>query len=270
MRLLLLVAGLALATAACGLIDSVSGPKSLTIQKFEASPEDVSSGGSVTLTWDVEGSEAVAINNGIGVVPARGSRRFSAYYTSTYTLTARAGTSTATASVLVSVRGSSPGPFNPFPSPSPEPSPTPSPTPSPEPSPTPAPSPEPTPGPAGACGVIAPPSTKGCEIGWEKPVELPEGQCIDLNTMTVDQACPVANGASLSVGFAITAKTALGSLKWRLAKNESDTVTPNEGFVDVNGKTSVLVSDTVALDWVVFEVVDDANKVRLRFRLTHR
>jgi hypothetical protein len=88
--------------------------------------------------------------------------------------------------------------------------------------------------------------------------------------MTVDQACPISNGTSLSVGFAITAKTALGSLRWRLGKNEIDSVTPNEGFVDVNGRTSVVVSDTVALEWVVFEVVDEDNKIRLRFRLTHR
>lgn len=274
MRLPLLVVGLSVAFAGCGLIDSVSGPKSLSIQKFEADPQDVASGGSVTLTWDVEGSEAVAINNGVGVVPPRGSRKFPAYYTSTYTLTARAGTSTATASVQVNVRGTGGDPFSPLPSPTPtpapEPTPTPSPSPTPDPTPTPTPSPDPTPGPAGACGVTAPPSTKGCEVSWEKPVELPAGQCIDVNTVTVDEACPVANGASLSVGFAITAKTALESLRWRLDKNAADSAAPDEGPVDVNGKTSVLVSDTVGLEWVVFEVVDQDNKVRLRFRLTHR
>ncbi|HET7290929.1 MAG TPA: hypothetical protein VFM88_00760 [Vicinamibacteria bacterium] len=274
MRLPLLVAGLSVAFAGCGLIDSVSGPKSLAIQKFEASPEDVASGASVTLEWDVEGSEAVAINNGIGVVPPRGTRKFSAYYTATYTLTARAGTSSATASVQVNVRGTGTDPLDPYPSPtpgpSPSPSPTPTPSPTPEPSPTPTPEPTPTPGPAGACGVPAAGATKGCAVSWEFPAELENGQCIELNTVTVDQGCPVTNGTSLSVGFAITAKTALESLKWRLQKNEADTVSPDEGPVDVNGKTSVLVTDTVAGEWVVFEVVDQDNKVRLRFRLTHR
>ena len=32
----------------------------------------------------------------------------------------------------------------------------------------------------------------------------------------------------------------------------------------------VLVTDQVGFEWVVFEVVDQENKVRLRFRLTHR
>jgi hypothetical protein len=118
--------------------------------------------------------------------------------------------------------------------------------------------------------VRPPATTKGCEIGWEKPVELPDGQCIDVNTVTVDQACPVSDGTSLSVGFAVTTKTALESLRWRLQKNQGDTVTPDEGPVDVNGKTSVLVTDQVGFEWVVFEVVDQENKVRLRFRLTHR
>jgi hypothetical protein len=111
---------------------------------------------------------------------------------------------------------------------------------------------------------------KGCDVDFEYPAELPNGQCIELNTVTVDQACPVSNGASLSVGFALTAKTALQSLKWRVGPNEKDTVTPSQGAVDVNGKTSVLVSDTVGLDWVVFEVVDQDGRVRLRFRLKHR
>jgi hypothetical protein len=109
MRLPLLVAGLFLTTAGCGLIDSVNGPKSLSIQKFEAAPDEVASGGSVTLSWDVEGAEELAIDHGIGPVPSRGSRTFSAYSTATYTLTARAGTSTATSSIQVSIRASGSG-----------------------------------------------------------------------------------------------------------------------------------------------------------------
>jgi len=273
MRLPVLV-GAAVVFAGCGVIDSVSGPKALSIQKFQASPEEVTSGSSVTLSWEVEGAEQVAIQ-GIGNVPPRSSRTFPAYASTTYTLTARAGTSSATSSVAVTVRGggSLPDPFptpSPSPSASPTPGPTPTPSPSPEPTPTPQPDPTPTPGPAGACGVQAPGSVKGCDVDFEYPAELPDGQCIELNTVTVDQACPVNNGASLSVGFALTAKTALQSLKWRVGPNEKDTVTPSQGAVDVNGKTSVLVSDTVGLDWVVFEVVDQDGKVRLRFRLKHR
>lgn len=258
MRLPLLVAGLSVAFAGCGLIDSVSGPKSLSIQKFEAAPEDVASGASVTLTWDVDGSEAVAINNGIGAVPRRGSRTFPAYYTSTYTISARAGTSTATATVQVNVRGSGTDPFAPFPSP----------TPSPEPFPTP--SPEPTPPADADCGAPAEGNTEGCLVTRGYPVELPDGQCIELNVMTVDEACPVNYGTTLAVAFRITAKTALESLTWRVREGEADTLTPTQGPIDVNGTTDVQVKDVTGGDSVVLEVVDEKDQARLSFRLTHR
>lgn len=276
MRLPILL-GLAVALAGCGLIDSVSGPRALSIQKFDASPDEVASGSSVTLSWEVEGAEQVAIQ-GLGNVPPRGTRTFPAYASATYTLTARAGTSSATSSVAVTVRGGG-DPFgDPFPTPTPTPSPSasptpgpsPTPSPSPQPSPTPSPDPTPTPGPAGSCGVPAATVVKHCSVGWEYPLALPEGQCIELNSVTVDSDCPVVGGTQRSVGFSITAKTSLESLRWRSQASNADTVSPAGGDLDVNGRTNVLVSDTVASDALYIEVVDQNNKVRLRFRLKHK
>jgi hypothetical protein len=45
-----------------GLIDSSAAP-TLSIQKFDASPGEVNSGSSVTLSWEVEGAEQVAIQD---------------------------------------------------------------------------------------------------------------------------------------------------------------------------------------------------------------
>ncbi len=265
---LMLIPALCLAFVGCGIIDSVSGPKSLSIKKFEASPDEVSPGSSVTLSWDVEGAEQVAIQ-GIGSVPSQGSRTFPTYATATYTLTARAGTSSATSSVIVSVRGSGSDPFaNPVPNPSPSASPSPAPTPEPTPSPNPNPTPEP--GPAGSCGAESATSVKGCTVTWEFPKPLPEGQCIALNAVTLDLPCPVVGGTQRSIGFAITAKTALNSLSWRSAPSNSDTVSPLQGSLDVNGKTNVLVSDKVGGEAVIFEVVDDNGGTRLRFRIKHK
>src|SRR5262245_16121370 len=272
MRLPLLAAGLSVALAGCGLIDSVSGPRPLSIQKFEVSPDEVASGGQATLAWEVDGAEAVAINNGIGVVPPKGSRSFPAYYTASYTLTARAGTSTATSTVQLSVHGTGDPLGGPFPSPSPSPTPGPGPTPTPEPTPTPGPEPTPTPTPVPSvsCGTRASVETNGCAVSWEYPVAFPDGRCIELNALTVDRGCPVVNGTSLSVGFTVTAKTNLDSLTWRLQRGEPDKISPKEGSIDVDGETSVEVADTVMGQWVVFEVFDQNNQVRLRVRLTHR
>jgi hypothetical protein len=259
------VLSLSLSLAGCGLIDSVSGPKDLSIQKFQASPEEVASGSSVTLSWEVEGADDVAIQ-GIGNVPPRGSRSFPAYASATYTLTARAGTSTATSSVTVTVRGSG-GLPDPLPTPTPAPSPTPSPTPQPSPTPSPEPDPTPTPAPDGLCGTPAPTQVQGCSVGWEFPAALPEGQCIELNDVTVDKPCPVVGGFSRKVGFTITAKSTLEQLRWRSQASNKDEVTPQSGEVDGYGTTRVQLDDLVKSDALYIEVVGGGDKVRLRFRL---
>lgn len=258
---------LAVTLAGCGLIDSVSGPKDLSIQKFEASPQEVSAGASVTLRWEVEGAEQVAIQ-GIGNVPTRGTRSFPAYASSTYTLTARAGTSSATSSVQVTVRGSGGFPL-PEPSPTPTPSPSASPTPRPSPTPSPDPSPSPTPGPA-SCGEPADTVVQGCSVAWEFPKPLPDDMCIQLNEVTVDKPCPVVGGFERKVGFTITTRSTLGQLQWRSQASNKDDVSPTSGSLDGNGTTQVQIKDVVKSDALYIEVVGGGDKVRLRFRLKHK
>jgi hypothetical protein len=115
------VAGLLLLTCTpgCGLVQGPLGEGApLAIQRFIAVPAEVAPGSPTLLSWDVEGAESVEVDNGIGLVPANGSRTVRPMVTTTYRLVAVAGTSLATASIRVVV------------APSPSPSPTPSPPPS--------------------------------------------------------------------------------------------------------------------------------------------
>jgi hypothetical protein len=77
------------------------------ILRFEATPTNIISGESSTLSWTTQGSERVDIS-GVGTnLPANGSRVVSPTQTTTYTLTATAGTGTnartVTAPVVVTV-----------------------------------------------------------------------------------------------------------------------------------------------------------------------
>jgi hypothetical protein len=126
----------ALMGVGCDALDFLRQPGGLAIQRFAASPADITAGGSTALSWDVEGAESVQIA-GIGTVPSKGSRQVSPAWSTTYVLTARAGTSSATATLQVVVQ----------PGPSPSPSPSGSPSPSPIPSVTPYPYIEPQPEP---------------------------------------------------------------------------------------------------------------------------
>lgn len=157
----------------CDALDFLSQPGGLAIQRFAASPAEITAGGSTVLSWDVEGAESVQIA-GIGTVPSKGSRQVSPAWSTTYVLTARAGTSSATATLQVVVQpGPSPSPSpsgSPSPSPSPSITPTPTPSPSPSPSSSPAPSPSPSATPvAASCGQ--PVAAAGnCAVTIVKPV----------------------------------------------------------------------------------------------------
>jgi hypothetical protein len=107
------------AVAGCRFIDpSAETDKPLAIQRFIAVPAEVEPGTPTTLSWAVEGAESVELDNGIGLVPASGSRTVKPNASTTYLLVAVAGTSLATASIRVEVGTSSPTP-SPGPSPSP-------------------------------------------------------------------------------------------------------------------------------------------------------
>jgi hypothetical protein len=83
---------------------------------FSVSPSTVILGQTATLYWNVNGTNNVYIDNGIGSVPPVGSQTVSPGYSTTYTLTASnaAGTVTRTAYVDIWYPSPYPGPFPPF------------------------------------------------------------------------------------------------------------------------------------------------------------
>jgi hypothetical protein len=98
------------ALAGCRFVDPSQTDKPLAIQRFIAVPSEVPAGAPTTLSWSVEGAESVELDNGIGLVPATGSRTVRPAVTTNYLLVAVAGSSLATASIQVEVAGSGPSP----------------------------------------------------------------------------------------------------------------------------------------------------------------
>jgi hypothetical protein len=261
----------ALASLGCGLLDQLTDSEDgqLTIQRFSASPVTIAPGSPTTLTWEVEGSDSVSIDNGIGAVPAKGSRQVQPGATTTYNMTAQSGSSQATASVQVQVQGS------PTPSPSPSPTATPSATPSATPTPTVTPVPQdgtptPTPTPTAvppACG--APSGNAGnCAVVIAKPNPIEGGGCVEVNVVTVSQSCPVALSLPILLRFDVTALTPRPTLTWRRAPGNNDILQPGEGVLDGSGSTTVLVTDVVLDDAAEIEILD-AGTVVLTLAVGH-
>ena len=271
-RALVLAGLVALATVRCGVIRQFTQPSSLSIQKFVATPADVSSGGTATLSWDVQGAETIEIDNGIGTVQAKDTREVQPAWTTSFNMVARAGSSQATATVQVRVvpgTNASPSPSpspSPSASPSPSPSPTASPSPSPSPSPTPTPVPSPTPTPV-TCGAPVPQLTGQCSLTVTRPTAMSGNECLELNAVTAAQPCPVGFATARSLRFDLTAHTSR-ALRWRRSVTSSDVLDPSEGAVSSQGATSALLTDLVLDSTVTIEVVD-GNNVLLAFTLRH-
>ena len=94
---------LAVLSTNCGLIDNITGPDGLAIKKFAVAPKEVTPGSAATLSWEVAGAESIQVDNGIGVVTAKGSLEIKADQTTTYQIVARSGSSSATASIQLLV-----------------------------------------------------------------------------------------------------------------------------------------------------------------------
>ncbi len=100
--------GIPIALGTCS--PATTSPPSLptsvpVINSFTANPTSINEGDSCTLAWDVTGAAAVAIDNGIGAVPASGDIETRPSTTTTYTLIA-ATTGRVTKSVTVTVTAS--------------------------------------------------------------------------------------------------------------------------------------------------------------------
>ena len=82
------------------------------ILSFTANPSSIQPGQSVTLEWAVVNADRITLDQGLGIVAARGSRTVKPSATTTYTLTALgyAGAGTDTQMVMVTVAGTAAAP----------------------------------------------------------------------------------------------------------------------------------------------------------------
>jgi len=85
-------------------------PEPPTILLFSATPSEIDSGASSTLTWSVPDAASVSIDQGIGSVPATGSKELSPTRTTAYTLTATNAGGTVTKSVVLYITEPPPTP----------------------------------------------------------------------------------------------------------------------------------------------------------------
>ena len=85
-------------------------PKPAVINSFTAEPSTIVRGDSSTLRWSVSDAMGVTIDNGIGAVPASGSRTVSPGETTTYRLTANGKGGDAVSAVSVNVTNPPPPP----------------------------------------------------------------------------------------------------------------------------------------------------------------
>ncbi len=87
-------------------------PAKANVADFAAEPATIERGQSANLRWAVTGSNDVVIDNGIGTVPANGSRTVKPNETTTYTLTANGpgGAVTKTARIVVTAPAPPPPP----------------------------------------------------------------------------------------------------------------------------------------------------------------
>ncbi len=83
------------------------------VASFTASPGTTFPGQGSTLQWTVSGATSVSIDNGIGDVPANGSRVVNPYTTTVYTLTANSDCCSVSKSATVTVGRAYPTPFPP-------------------------------------------------------------------------------------------------------------------------------------------------------------
>jgi hypothetical protein len=78
---------------------------------LSASATDIAAGGSVTLTWNTGNADSVAIDPGVGAVPASGTQTVSPTSTTTYTITAKNSQgAAATKTVTITVTAPPPPP----------------------------------------------------------------------------------------------------------------------------------------------------------------
>jgi hypothetical protein len=254
---------LAVGVAGCGFINDIDSPAGLAIRKFALSPKEVKPGTASTLSWEVDGADEIRIDNGIGVVKAKGSLEVKVDRTTTYNITAKAAGSTATAAVQLVV--GSPSSVAPSPSPSATPTPAPTPTPTPTPTPSPSPTPRPSPGGSSACGASVE-SVQGCSLTIQRLQSLPANECIEITRLALSQGCPLGVGGTRAVSFDVMAETQLRDLRWRKLTSSRDSLEPADGRLIRHGATTSIATQTVQESALTIEIISEGTPI-LTFRL---
>lgn len=253
---------LALASLGCGVYDQLTNSQSgkLTIQHFSASPVTVQPGASTTLEWEVDGADAVTIDNGIGAVQPKGSRQVVPGSTTTYSMTAQSGATSVIASTQVVVQGSPSATPTPAGTATPQATATPTPPTSPTATPTPTATPgsgQPTATPTAAATAVptatpvplacgAPAGNAGtCAVSIVKPNPVSGGGCVEVNQVTTDHSCPVGQSIPMLLQLNVTAHSSQATLGWRSAASNDDVLDPSQGSLIGNGSSTVILTDVV-------------------------
>jgi hypothetical protein len=117
------------------------------------------------------------------------------------------------------------------------------------------------------CGAPAT-SAGNCSVTIVRPTAMASGECIEINTVSVNQSCPVGFTTPRSLQFDVTAHTARTGLRWRRSVTSSDVLEPSDGAIAKNSTTSVLTTDIVLDSTVTIEIVEGSN-VLIAFTLRH-
>jgi hypothetical protein len=118
-----------------------------------------------------------------------------------------------------------------------------------------------------SCG--APAGNAGnCSVTIVRPTTMAAGECIEVNSVSVNQSCPVGFSTPRSLSFDVTAQTERTGLRWRRSVTSSDVLEPSEGAIARNKTTSVLLTDLVLDSAVTIEIVQ-GDTVLIAFTLRH-
>jgi hypothetical protein len=117
------------------------------------------------------------------------------------------------------------------------------------------------------CGAPAT-SAGNCSVTIVRPTTMAAGECIEVNSVSVNQSCPVGFNTPRSLTFDVTAHTERTGLRWRRSVTSSDILSPSDGAIAKNGTTSVLLTDLVLDSAVTIEIVQ-GDTVLIAFTLRH-
>lgn len=87
-----------------------AAPQAAVVNQFVVEPASIERGQTAVLRWSVANASGIAIDNGIGTVPATGTRNITPTATTTYRLTATSAGGNATATATVTIVAPAPPP----------------------------------------------------------------------------------------------------------------------------------------------------------------